>query len=60
MTVVDIISSISQIKPKAMKSLITDSISPDYTMINTFVISVHKAAENFMKPKKNGNVDRLP
>ena len=43
-----------------MKSLITDSISPDYTMINTFVISVHKAAENFMKPKKNGNVDRLP
>lgn len=53
-------SSISTMKPKAIKSLMTSSILLDYTMIITFVTSVNRPADIFIKANKNGKIECLP
>ena len=59
-TVDTIRSSISTIKPNAMKSLITSDIVPDYTIIKIFVTSTTRAAVIFMKGIINGKIECLP
>ena len=53
-------SSISQINPNAIKSLIVFSILLDYTIIKMLVNSVSIPANNFIKATMNGKKDCFP